>query len=311
MGIRLLVIAGPTASGKTHLGVRVAHRLGSEIVSADSRQTYRGLDIGSGKDLDEYRAVTPHVPVHLVDVADPREVYSVFHFQRDCYRLLEEKVSEPAFAGGTPLLVVGGSGLFIEAVLRGYRIPNVPEDEELRGRLMERSHDDLVDELQRLDESLFRRTDRSSKKRVARAIEIARFAERRAVEYSPPPPVDIESAVFVLRVPAEELGRRIDVRLDARLEEGMIAEVEGLLAAGVPESRMAQLGLEYREVTEYLTGQKSREKMVDDLRRGIRKLAKRQRTWFRGFERRGIDATWIGPEESGAVLDHRWVAGRN
>jgi len=309
MSIRLLVIAGPNASGKTRLGVQVANRLGSEIVSADSRQTYRGLDIGSGKDLDEYREVTPPVPVHMIDVADPRVAYSVFHYQRDCYRLLEGKEREPRFADGVPLLMVGGTGLFIEAILRGYRIPDVPEDEELRRNLMNRPHEELVDELRRADEPLFRRTDCSSKKRVVRALEIASFARQQPVEYSPPPPVKIEHAVFVIDVPPEEHGRRIDARLDARLKQGMIAEVETLLAAGVPAPRMAQLGLEYREVTAYLTGNKSRQEMVRDLRTGIRRFAKRQRTWFRGVAKRGIEVTWIGPEDRETLLNHPWVAG--
>jgi tRNA dimethylallyltransferase len=309
MPVRLLVLLGPNASGKTRLGIDVAHRLGSEIISADSRQVYRGLDIGSGKDLDEYRAVSPPVPYHLIDVADPREVYSVFHYQRDCYRLLEEKARDPSFGGGRPLLMVGGTGLFVEAVLRGYRIPNVPEDEALRRRLMRRNHAQLVEELRGLDNRLFRRTDCSSKKRVVRALEIANHARHHPVRYSPPPPVRIDHAVFAIDVPPEELGRRIDVRLEARFEQGMIAEVEGLLAAGLPQARMAQLGLEYREVTAYLSGTKSEQAMVEDLRRGIRQLAKRQRTWFRGLTRRGIDVTWIGPEDRDALLSHSWAAG--
>ena len=145
MSVRLLVLVGPTAGGKTRLGVDVAHRLRTEIISADSRQVYRGLDIGSGKDLAEYSAVTPPVPYHLIDVADPREAYSVFHYQQDCYRLLEQRDDGP------PLLMVGGTGLFVEVVLRGYRIPNVPEDEALRRRLMRRAHAELVEELRSLD----------------------------------------------------------------------------------------------------------------------------------------------------------------
>ncbi len=305
----MLVLVGPTASGKTRLGVRVAHALGSEIVSADSRQTYRGLDIGSGKDLDEYREVTPPVPYHLIDVADPREVYSVFHYQRDCYRLLGEKEREPRFDDGLPLVMVGGTGLFIEAVLRGYRIPNVPEDQALRRRLMRRPHAELIEQLRDADERLYRETDCSTKKRVVRALEIADHARREAVQYSPPPPVRIDYAVFAIDVPADELRRRIDARLDARLEQGMIEEVRRLLDAGVPPERMAQIGLEYRELTAHITGAKSERQMVQDLRRGIRQLAKRQRTWFRGLARRGIEVSWIDADNREALLDHPLAAG--
>ncbi len=294
--VRLLVLVGPTACGKTRLGVDVAHALGTEIVSADSRQVYRGLDIGSGKDLAEYAAVSPAMPYHLIDVADPREIYSVYHYQRDCYRLLEHKAREQPYAEGRPLLMVGGTGLFVEAVLRGYRIPNVPPDEALRERLMQREHAELVDELRQLDESALERTDRSSKKRVVRALEIARHAQSRGAWLSPPPPVRIEATVFALDVPADELGKSIDHRLDARLRQGMVAEVRGLLDAGVTPARMAQLGLEYREVTAFLRGAKSESQMLDDLRRGIRKLAKRQRSWFRGLSRRGIRVSWIGTD---------------
>ncbi len=308
MAIRLLVLVGPTASGKTRLGVDVAHGLGSQIISADSRQVYRGLDIGSGKDLNEYREVTPPVPYHLIDVAEPREVYSVFHYQRDCYRLLEKKERDPSFGGGRPLVMVGGTGLLVEAVLRGYRIPNVPEDETLRRRLMRRKHAELVQELRSADDQLFLRTDCTSKKRVVRALEIANHARHQPVRYSPAPPVRIDYAVFAIDVPPDELRDRIDIRLEQRLEQGMIAEVQGLLAAGIPQARMAQLGLEYREVTAYLSGTKSEQKMVDDLRRGIRQFAKRQRTWFRGLSRRGIEVTWVRPEDRDALLRHPWTA---
>jgi len=308
MSVNLLVIAGPNASGKTRLGVEVAHALRSEIISADSRQTYRGMDIGSGKDLEEYRTVTPPVPYHLIDVADPGEVYSVYHFQRDCYRLLEEKAKDPLFAGGRPLVMVGGTGLFVEAVIRGFRIPNVPEDVELRERLMRRDLEELVEELRESDPELHERTDRSSKKRVVRALEIADYARRGPVQTSPPPPVRIDHAVFAVRVSAEDAEKRIDTRLDERLEQGMIEEVRGLLDAGVSPERMAQIGLEYREVTAFLTGTKTAEQMVRDLRREIRRLAKRQRTWFRGLERRGVKVTWIDAGGAETILSHPLAA---
>lgn len=307
MPIRLLVVVGPTASGKTRLGVDVAHRLGSEIVSADSRQVYRGLDIGSGKDLDEYRRVTPAVPCQLIDVAEPSAVYSVFRYQQDCYRLLATKAAQAPFDRGVPLVMVGGSGLYVEAVLRGYRIANVPEDAALRRRLMRRGHEELVHELRRADPELARRTDCESKKRVVRALEIADHAQRRPVRYSEPPSVPIEYAVYGVDVPRDELNRRIDVRLDARLEQGMIGEVRELLDAGISRQRMAQLGLEYREVTAHLSGEKTERQMVDDLRRGIRQFAKRQRTWFRGLPRRGIDVSWVSVGDGERLADHRWA----
>ena len=183
---------------------------------------------------------------------------------------------------------------------------NVPEDVELRERLMQREHEEMSDELQRLDPDLAQRTDCSSKKRVVRALEIAAYACDHEVQYSKPPPVAIEHAVYGIDVPQDELHRRIDARLMARMDEGLLAEVQGLLDAGVTPARMEMLGLEYREMTAFLTGRKSEQQMTDDLRRGIRRLAKRQMTWFRGLSRRGIDVTWIGPDDHDVVLRHPW-----
>lgn len=294
--LRLIVITGPTATGKTALGVEVAHALGSEIVSADSRQVYRGLDLGSGKDLGEYGRVDPPVPYHLIDVVDPTEVYSLYRYQRDCYRVLADAARRAPFDRGVPLVMVGGSGLYVEAVLRGYRIANVPEDVALRTSLMRREREDLVRELRAEAPELADRTDLRSRKRVVRALEIVAHARTATVEYSEAPPIDLDWSLFVVDVPREVLHRRIDARLDARLEAGLIDEVRGLLDAGVGHERMRQLGLEYREVAAFIAGEKDRETMVADLRRGIRKLAKRQRTWFRGFERRGLPARTIAPE---------------
>ena len=306
--MRILALVGPTACGKTRLGVEVAHRLRSEIVSADSRQTYRGLDIGTGKDLDEYARVSPPIRHHMIDVADPGEVYSLFRFQEDCYRVFESSASEPPFVHGVPLLMVGGSGLYVEAVLRGYRIPDVPEDAALRDSLMQRGQAELLVELHALDPDNEQRTDLTSKKRIVRAIEIARHARDHPLRYSRSPPLSIDFKVFVVDLPREELHSRIDARLAARFDEGLIAEVRGLLDAGITPARMAQLGLEYREVTAHLTGAKSEQAMIEDLRHGIHRLAKRQRTWFRGLERRGIEATRIGPDDAERILTDPWVS---
>jgi tRNA dimethylallyltransferase len=304
MSLRLIVIVGPTACGKTRLAVDVAHALGSEIVSADSRQVYRGLDIGTGKDLEEYRRVTPPVPYHLIDVADPATAYSVYHYQRDCYAVLRDLHERPRHGKGTPLVMEGGTGLYVEAILRGYRIPELPEDVELRERLMRQEPEELIERLRDLDLARHERTDLSSKKRVVRALEIALHErDRGEVAASDPPTVPIDARVFCADLPREELHERIEERLHRRLAAGLVEEVQRLLDTGISATRVEQLGLEYREVAAYLHGTKSEAQMIEDLLRGIRRLAKRQRTWFRGMERRGIDVTWIRPDESGRILD--------
>ncbi len=303
MRLRVLVIVGPTACGKTRLGVEVAHRLGSEIVSADSRQVYRGLDIGTGKDLDEYAAVEPPVPYHLIDVAEPDEVYTIFRYQQDCYRVLREMAARAPFAArGVPAILVGGSGLYVEAVVRQYRLADVPKNSELRRRLQERDHEELVVELRRRAPDLGEDTDVSSRRRVIRALEIAEFRERHPVRYGEAPGVSMRFTVFGIEVERAELRRRIGLRLRARLEEGMVEEVQGLLDRGLDPSRLDDLGLEYREIAAYLLEKKSREEMIGDLEIVIGRFAKRQQTWFRGMERRGTPVRWIEADDVGSVI---------
>ena len=306
MSLHLVAIVGPTASGKTRLAVEVASQIGSEILSADSRQVYRGLDLGAGKDLGEYSRVTPPVPYHLIDVVEPEEVYTIFRYQQDCYRVLRAKAEEEKYGSGeTPLILVGGSGLYVEAVVRDFRIADVPRNRELRERLAGRGRDELVAELERKDPALCAETDLSSTRRVIRALEIADFD--RGPAGTPPRSenregVDLRFTVFGVIVERRKLRRRIALRLRSRLEEGMVEEVRGLLERGLSFRRLEELGLEYRELGKYLLGRKSLDEAVGDLELAIGRFAKRQETWFRGMERRGVPIRWIDPEDTRAVL---------
>jgi len=296
MSARVVVITGPTATGKTRLGVEAAHRLGSEIVSADSRQVYRGLDLGTGKDLDEYRAVDPPVPVHLVDVADPGESYTVFHFQRDCYRLLEAWARGPRAA--VPLVMVGGTGQWVEAVIQGWELADVPPDPELRERLQGLPRRELVGRLRQTDPELAARTDISTVRRVVRALEVAAARRAGSAPAGPRLGIPVSWRVLAVEVPPAELALRIHLRLKERLEAGLVDEVRGLLERGVDWRWLDRLGLEYREVTAYLRGEKPFRAMVDDLETAIRRFAKRQRTWVRGMPRRGVPVGSIMPDRT-------------
>ena len=310
MSLHVLVIVGPTACGKTRLGVEVAHRLGSEIVSADSRQVYRGLDIGTGKDLAEYAEVEPPVPYHLIDVAEPEDVYTLFRYQQDCYRVLRELASRTPFADhSVPVIMVGGSGLYVEAVVRQYRLADVPANAELRIRLGDRDLEQLVVDLKQRWPDFAVETDVTSKRRVIRAFEIAEYSETHPVRYGEPPGLSLSFTVFGVEVTREELRRRIGLRLRERLEEGMVEEVQGLLDLGLGPARLEDLGLEYREVAAYLQGNKSREEMTSDLELAICRFAKRQQTWFRGMERRGTPIQWIEADDADSVIS-AWSASR-
>jgi tRNA dimethylallyltransferase len=303
MTVRVLVVVGPTASGKTRLAVDVAHRLGSEILSADSRQVYRGLDIGTGKDLEEYRRVSPPVPYHLIDIADPRSVYTLFDYQRDCHAVLRAKAADPRFGSGrVPLLLVGGSGLYVEAVARGFRLADVPEDPALRERLSGLSSGELVESLERAAPELAARTDLTSRKRLVRALEVAAAMASGPVRTSAPLGLEIRWRVVGLRLDRAELRRRIANRVRQRLAAGMVEEVRDLLAAGLPAQRLELLGLEYREIGAHLAGRIGLEDMVARLTVKIGQLAKRQQTWFEGMARRGLPVRWLAPDDLAGVL---------
>jgi tRNA dimethylallyltransferase len=293
-----VVVCGPTASGKTALGVALALEFGGEILSADSRQVYRGMDIGTGKDLDEYDTPRGAVPYHLIDIRAPGEIYTLHHYQRDFYAAFRDIRARARLP-----VVVGGTGLYLEAVLRHYRIPNVPEDPELREGLMRADFGELLRRLRELDPGLYRSTDRSSKKRVVRALEIALYARGHEIEWSEENPPPIKPLVLAVRWPRHELRTRIDRRLEERLARGMIEEVERILQSGIRRDRFDLFGMEYRHVAAYLDGTVSRQEMVQNLRRAIHQLAKRQETWFRGMERRGIRLHWIDRADPGQAAD--------
>jgi tRNA dimethylallyltransferase len=306
--MHLLVIAGPTATGKTALAAELAHRLGTDLISVDSRQVYRGLDLGTGKDLEEYRKFSPPVRYHLIDIVEPEDGYSLYQYQQACYRVLDNKAREP---GAPPVLVMaGGTGMYMEAILRRYRIANVPENPGLRTERMGRSREELEAELRGKDAALADRTDLSSAKRIIRALEVWEAGRTETVEYSRPPAEDFAFTVFGTRMDRTALRARIDARLKARLDAGMVEEVEGLLKRGVSRERMHVLGMEYREIADYLAGLKTREKMEEDLRHEIHLLAKRQETWFRGMERRGVPITWLEPGQGAAAILELWEGKR-
>lgn len=300
--IDLICILGPTASGKTRYGVELAHRINEisrlpsvEIISADSRQVYRGMDIGTGKDLDEYG----EIPYHLIDIADAGSKYNIFEYQRD----FEKVYGEIRKRGNIPLLC-GGSGLYIEAATRGYSLPEVPANPQLRAELEKESTEDLVARLASL-KPLHNTTDYDTRKRLIRSLEIAIYeSEHPVIRTTCLPKNTYYIGTLVSRDVRNE---RIDRRLDARLREGMIDEIRGLLEgthpAIVPDKNgirqpvraedLIYYGLEYKFVTLYLTGQISYEKMRTDLATAIHQFAKRQMTWFRGMERKGIRIHWV------------------
>ncbi len=280
-----LVILGPTAAGKTHLGVRLAHAYAGEIISADSRQVYRGLDIGAGKDLEEYRLGDTRIAAHLIDIIDLDQEYNVFDFQQDFYRVFSELRAKKVL----PVLV-GGTGLYLDSVLLGYEMAKIPENPERRARLQAMTAEELEAELRALKPDLHNVTDLVSQERMIQAIEIALAR----AENPPPPRPELRPLVLGTRWDREQLRSRIRIRLSQRLDEGLIEEVEALHRQGVSWARLDSLGLEYRFVSNFLTGKlESRDQLNELLAIAISQFARRQRRWFRRMERRGIQIHWV------------------
>ncbi len=281
----LIAIVGPTASGKTSLATRLAARLGdAEIISADSRQLYRGMDLGTGKDLEDYCVGDVCVPYHLIDIAAAGERYNLFQYQEAF-----KKAYEDIRARGKRAILCGGSGLYVESVLKGYRMAQVPENPELRERLSAFSLEELAEMLAQY-KALHNTTDIDTRKRAIRAIEIQEYYREHPLEEQDG--LSLKSLVIGVDVDREVRRRRITERLYARLEQGMVDEVKRLLETVSPED-LIYYGLEYKFLTLYCTGELSYEEMVRQLEIAIHQFAKRQMTWFRGMERRGTPIHWI------------------
>jgi len=283
---QMITILGPTASGKTPLAAALAKRVGGEIISADSRQVYRRMDIGTGKDLEDYEGV----PYHLIDICEPGTKYNLFQYQQDfldAYQDIRRR-------GVIPILC-GGTGLYIEAVLKGYQLSPVPQNAALRQRLEGKSLAELTEMLKTLKQQngsvMHNTTDVDSCQRAIRAIEIEEYNLHTPSPKRQLPPVD--SLIVGVDINREARREKITRRLKARLEQGMLDEVRGLLDEGIPADDLIYYGLEYKYVTEYLVGKTTYDEMFRQLEIAIHQFAKRQMTWFRGMERRGFTIHWI------------------
>jgi len=284
----LITILGPTASGKTQFAAALAARLHSEIISADSRQVYRRMDIGTGKDLNDYIVKGQQITCHLIDICEPGEKYNVFRYQRDFFQVFSRLKN----AGIMPVLC-GGTGMYIEAALKGFRLLDVPPNAELRRSLYGKSLDELEYILSSY-KTLHNKTDIDSVQRAIRAIEIAAFSQNQTPANSEFQPIN--SLIIGFNLDREKRREKISHRLNKRLEEGMIDEVSALLNSGIHPDDLIYYGLEYKFITLYLIGQLTCDEMKRQLEIAIHQFAKRQMTWFRGMERRGFTIRWIDAE---------------
>ncbi|MEQ9425966.1 MAG: tRNA (adenosine(37)-N6)-dimethylallyltransferase MiaA [Cyclobacteriaceae bacterium] len=283
---KLTVILGPTALGKTKLAVSMAIDIGGEIISADSRQVYRGLDIGTGKDLTEYTVNGVTVPYHLIDICEPTEEYNVNLFQQDFTKAFEDILSR----GKHPILC-GGTGLYIQAVLEGFQFTSVPKNMDLRERLSALSRRELLSKAQTYDFPGNFKPDFSSTKRLQRAIEIGEFLRSNKLKTLKPTNFDYQ--IIGLTASRDVRRKRISERLTDRLNNGLIEEIEGLIASGVPKHKLRFFGLEYKFVTDHLDGLLNRQELFEKLEIAIHQFAKRQMTWFRKMEREGYEIKWV------------------
>ena len=281
----LITILGPTASGKTPFAAALAHELNTEIISADSRQIYRGMDLGTGKDLADYTVDGHPIPYHLIDIADPGYKYNVFEYQRDfliSYESIKQKGCLPVLCGGT--------GMYLESVLKGYKLMPVPENPELRARLANHSLEELTEILKQY-KTLHNSTDVDTVKRAIRAIEIEEYYAVHPVPEREFP--KLNSLIIGVDIDRELRREKITRRLKQRLDEGMVDEVRRLTEQGISPDDLIYYGLEYKFLTLYIIGQLTYDEMISQLEIAIHQFAKRQMTWFRGMERRGLHIHWL------------------
>jgi len=290
MAKNLIIVLGATASGKTKLSVRLAYELKGEIISVDSRQVYKGLDIGTGKDLKEYIINEHNIPYHLIDIISAEEEFNLFEFQTRFYEIYSRLLQRNVLP-----VVVGGTGLYLESIIRDYQLPPAPPDRELRKNLQMKPIEELQRDLLVLKTQLHNKTDIEDKDRLIRAIEIERARRRQSAELFKRPIVD--AAVFGIHWERAVLRKRITARLKQRLEQGLIEEVKALQISGLSWARLDSLGLEYRHVAQYLQGKVSYDEMFTKLNTSIHQFAKRQETWFRRMERKGITINWINGDD--------------
>ena len=281
---KLFVITGPTASGKTSKAVALAKHLDGEIISADSRQLYRKMDLGTGKDIEEYE----NVPYHLIDICDPGYKYNLFEYLRD-YQIAHDKIRSHKKTA----ILCGGTGLYVESVLKGIQLPEVPENKELRIALSDKSLDELTEMLKQY-KTLHNTTDVDTTKRAIRAIEIQDYYQKNPQLVVKTEPNPIKNAVVIgVDIDRDSRRDRISKRLQARLDNGMVDEVRNIINSGVSPDDLIYYGLEYKFLTQYVIGDLSYDEMVNQLEIAIHQFAKRQMTWFRGMERRGFHINWL------------------
>ncbi|NLB93165.1 MAG: tRNA (adenosine(37)-N6)-dimethylallyltransferase MiaA [Bacteroidales bacterium] len=297
----LITVLGPTATGKTAVAAHLAAKINGEIISGDSRQVYRGMDIGTGKDYGDYFVDGIEIPSHLLDIENPGKHYNVYRFQND----FAEVFHDIHHRGKFPVLC-GGSGLYLESVLKDYKLIHVPPNSQLRKELEGKSLDELVEILKSLKPRLHNKTDIETERRAIRAIEIEMFARENPEKETALP--EVISLNIGIAVDRETRRERISRRLKQRLEEGMLDEVQNLLKSGLTPKQLIYYGLEYKYLTLHLTGELSRQEMFEKLEIAIHQFAKRQMTWFRGMEKRGTKIYWIDvnlpmEEKVGKVLE--------